>query len=119
LALAEQGTVIRRFHEEMVSRARVLFDQLLEAFDTWIRDALQPLAEQIEAHKVIMERRLDNLQRLGRSKDDMQRRIADTHADYVELARQLTALRNIQSALREDPAGEQHRQRPQPVAKQA
>ena len=120
LALAEQGTVIRRFHEELVSRARVLFDQLLDAFDTWIRDALQPLAEQIDVHKGIMERRLDNLQRLGRSKDDVQHRIADTHADYVELARQLTALRNIHSALREERAGEQHRhQRPQPVAKQA
>ena len=106
VALAEQGVVIKRFHEKMVSRARVLFDQLLDAFDTWIRDALQPLAEQIEANKVVMERRLDNLQRLGRSKDEVQRRISDAHSDYVALVRQLTALRNIHNVLRQDPVGE-------------
>ena len=117
LVFAEQGAVIRRFHEEMVSRARVLFSQLLDAFDTWICDALQPLADQIEAHKGIMERRLDNLQRLGRSNDDMQRRVTDTRSDYVEWARQLTALRNIHNALRQELAGEPQRcQEPQPVA---
>jgi hypothetical protein len=117
LVFAEQGAVIKRFHEEMASRARVLFSQLLDAFDTWIRDALQPLADQIEAHKGIMERRLDNLQRLGRSNDAMQRRITDTRSEYVEWARQLTALRNIHNALRQELAGEpQRRQEPRPVA---
>ncbi|HYN79363.1 MAG TPA: hypothetical protein VES73_16395, partial [Lamprocystis sp. (in: g-proteobacteria)] len=120
LALAEQGVVIKRFHEEMVSRARVLFDQLRGAFDTWIRDTLQPLAEQIEEHKIVMERRLDNLQRLGRSKDDVQKRISDAHSDYVEFARQLTALRNIHSALHQDPVAERPAvARPRPVAARA
>ncbi len=106
LALVEQGVVIKRFHEELVSRARVLFDQLRAAFDTWIRDTLQPLAEQIQEHKVVMERRLDNLQRLGRSKTDSQRHIEETQAEYVELAKKLTALRNIYNTLHQDPVPE-------------
>jgi hypothetical protein len=106
LALAEQGVVIKRFQEVLVSRARVLFDQLRAAFDAWIRDTLQPLAERIEEHKVVMEERLDNLQRLGRSKDETQLHIEEAHARYVELAQQLTVLRNIYNTLHHDPAPE-------------
>ena len=106
LALAEQGAVIKRFHEEMVSRARVLFDQLRSAVDVWIRDSLEPLAGQIDTHRVVMERRLDNLQRLGHSKNETERHIAETQAQYVELARQLTTLRTIYNTLHQSPAPE-------------
>ena len=69
MVLASPGRVIRRFDQQMVSRAQVLFDQLRIAYDGWIRDTLQPLAEEIQEHKAMMEKRLENLQRIGRSKD--------------------------------------------------
>lgn len=109
MALAEQGVVIRRFHQQMVDRARTLFDQLRVTFDTWIRDALQPLAGQIQEHKLMMEKRLENLQRIGRSKDSLQSRIDDMQKQYVELAKQLTALRNIHNALHYDPLVDEQR----------
>jgi hypothetical protein len=92
----------------MVTRAQVLFDQLREAFDGWIRDTLQPLADEIQEHKAVMETRLENLQRVGRSKDALQQRIDDVQAQYVALAQDLTALRNIHNALHHDPSGESH-----------
>lgn len=109
MALSEQGAVIRRFHQQMVGRALMLFDRLRTTFDTWIRDALQPLAEQIQEHKRIMEKRLENLQRIGRSKDGLQTRIDDLQKQYVELAQQLTALRNIHNALHYDPLVDEQR----------
>jgi hypothetical protein len=109
MALAEQGVVIKRFHQHMVGRARILFDQLRVTFDTWIRDALQPLAAQIQEHKHMMEKRLENLQRIGRSKDSLQSRIDDMQRQYVELAKQLTALRNIHNALHYDPLVDEQR----------
>jgi hypothetical protein len=102
LVLTEQGVVIKRFHQEMVSRAQVLFDQLRAAFDTWTRDTLQPLAEQIEQHKQGIERRLDALQRHERSKDATQGHIDESQAQFVELGRQLTALRNIRDRFSRD-----------------
>jgi hypothetical protein len=102
LVLTEQGVVIKRFHETLISRVQVLFDHLRAAFDIWTRDTLQPLADHIERYKIGMGNRLDDLQRLERSNADTQRHIEQTQAQYVELARQLAALRNIQAALRQD-----------------
>jgi hypothetical protein len=99
LALAEQGAVIKRFNEEMVSRARSLFEQLRAAFDTWGRDTLDPLAQRIQEHKSATEQRLGHLRRLARSHDDTGRHLEETQAQYAELARQLTALRNIHNTL--------------------
>ena len=116
LALSGQGMVIRRFNQQMVSRAQVLFDQLRVAFDGWIRDTLRPLAEEIQEHKTAMEKRLENLQRIGRSKDALQQRISDIQTQYVGFAQELTALRNIYNALHYDPLTEQEApQRPRLV----
>jgi len=109
MALAEQGVVIRRFHQQLVNRARILFDQLRRDFDGWIRDSLQPLAGQIQEHKRMMEKRLENLQRIGRSKDSLQSRIEDMQKQYVELAKQLTALRNIHNAVHYNPLLDEQR----------
>lgn len=120
MLLAEQGVVIERFHQQMVGRARVLFEQLRTTFDNWTRDALQPLATQIQEHKRMIERRLENLQRIGRSNDSLQGRIDDMQKQYVELAKQLTALRNIHNALHFDPLlEEEHPGKPQLVAGKA
>jgi hypothetical protein len=107
LAFAERGVVIKRFDDDMVTRARSLVEQLRAAFDTWERDTLGPLARRIQEHASATERRLEKLQRLGRSYDDTRRHLEDTQAHYAELARQLTALRNIHNTLNCDPAPEQ------------
>jgi len=93
----------------MVDRALKLFDELRISFNSWTQDALQPLAEEIQGHKYMMEKRLDNLQRIGRSKDSLQTRIDDLQKQYVELAQQLTALRNIHNALHFDPLVDEQR----------
>ena len=103
LAFAEQGAVIRRFNEQMVSQARSLFEQLRAAFDVWMRDTLKPLAQRIREHRSATERRLEHLQRLARANDDTRRHVAETQAQYAQLARQLTALRNIQNTLSYEP----------------
>lgn len=107
MVLANPGQVIRRFDQEMVSRARVLFEQLRMAYDGWIREALQPLANEIAGHKTSMERRLESLQRIGRSKDGLQGRIDQMQQQHVTCAQDLTALRNIHNALHYDPLGDQ------------
>lgn len=106
MVLGSPRQVGRRFEEEMVSRARVLFEQLRMACDGWIREALQPLAQEIAAHKTTMEKRLESLQRIGRSKDSLQTRIEQMQQQHVGHAQDLTALRNIHNALHYDPLAE-------------
>ena len=109
MAFSERGAVLKRFRRQLLSRASALFEQLRLAFDAWLQDALHPLAAQIQEHKQIMERRLENLQRIGHSKDGLQKRIDELRKLYVELAKQLTALRNIHNALRYNPLVDEHR----------
>jgi hypothetical protein len=117
MVLTEQSTVIKRFQQQLVGRALLLFDQLRVAFESWNRDTMGPLAEQIQEHKLMMEKRLENLQRIGRSKDSLQTRIDDLQRLHVELAQQLTALRNIHNALHYNPLVDEERSRkPQLVA---
>ena len=106
MALSSRGSVIRRFHEQMVSRARVLFDQLRSVFDGWIRETLEPMAEEIQEHKAMMETRLENLQRIGRSDDALDKRIEAIKHLYDGFAQDLTVLRNIHNALQYDPSAE-------------
>jgi hypothetical protein len=106
MILARPGRVARRFDQEMVSRARVLFEQLRMAYDGWIHEALHPLAEEIAGHKGRMEKRLESLQRIGRSKEGLQTRIDQVQRQHVTYAQDLTALRNIHNALHNDPLAE-------------
>lgn len=105
--LSSRGAVIARFDEQIVSRARVLFEQLRLAHEDWLREALEPLAGGIRAHKEGMEKRLGTLQRVSDSRDMLKQRIQAMQGQYVEFAQVLTALRNIQNALHADPTAEQ------------
>lgn len=103
----EQAGVIERFHQQIVSRGRVLFDQLRASFDPWVRDALQPIADAIEEHKATMERRLASLRQVNGSNADLKQRIRSKQDELVELTRKLTALRNVQIALYHAPFSKQ------------
>jgi hypothetical protein len=103
MALSGQGMVIRRFNQQLVSRAQALFEQLRLAYDGWMRDSLQPLVEEVQEHQLMMHKRLENLQRIGRSKDALRSRIDDMQGQSVALADQLKDLRTIYNALHDDP----------------
>jgi hypothetical protein len=117
LTLTEQSFVVKRFYKVMVLRARDIFEQLNRALDDWLSHALDPLVAQIQGHKEMMEKRLVNLQKIGRSKNTLQVRIEDLEGQYAELARQLTALRNMYNGIHlSRPASEAFRPRPRLVS---
>lgn len=111
MVFATPGRVIRRFDQEIVCRARVLFEQLRIACDGWIREALEPLAHEIALHKAAMEQRLESLRKIERSKDDLQTRIHQLSRQHLIHAQELTTLGNIHNALHLDPLDEQEARR--------
>ncbi|MCU7915226.1 MAG: dynamin family protein [Candidatus Thiodiazotropha sp. (ex Gloverina cf. vestifex)] len=94
-AMMEQNFVVKRFFSALVERAREIFGHADDEIDGWLSNTLEPLVMQIKDHKEMMEKRLNNLQKIGQSRNTLQYRILELQEQYTELARQLTALRNI------------------------
>jgi len=102
LAFSGQGSAIKRFHQQMVVRAQLLFEHLRSSFDAWAAEAWQPLAGRVEEQRNTAEQHLANLQRLGRSYEETCRHLAEVQGEYARLARQLAALHNIRRGLQEE-----------------
>jgi EAL domain-containing protein (putative c-di-GMP-specific phosphodiesterase class I) len=98
-AITEQSYVVKQFFSALVDRARKLFHQADKEIDTWLVSTLDPLVVQIRDHKEMMEKRLSNLQKIGQSRSTLQYRILELQEQYTEVARQLTALRNMANRL--------------------
>ncbi len=98
-AMLEQNFVVKRFFSALVQRAREIFDRADTEIEAWLVSTLEPLVLQIRDHKEMMEKRLSNLQKIGQSRSTLQYRILELQEQYTEVARQLTALRNIANRL--------------------
>ncbi|MGD8908753.1 MAG: dynamin family protein [Chromatiales bacterium] len=99
-AMMEQNFVVKRFFSVLVNRAREIFKNADDEVDGWLTTALEPLILQIKDHKEMMEKRLNNLQKIGQSRNTLQYRIMELQEQYTELARHLTALRNMANRIK-------------------
>ena len=114
-AIMEQGFVIKRFFTLLVNRARDIFHRASEEIESWLSSTLEPLILQIRNHKSMMEKRLSNLQKIGRSRSALQNRVGNLQDQYADLAHQLTALRNMYNKLNNSrPIFEDESNRPKP-----
>lgn len=98
-AMMEQNFVVKRFFSALVNRAREIFHRADSEIGAWLVSTLEPLVLQIRDHKEMMEKRLSNLQKIGQSRSTLQYRILELQEQYTEIARQLTALRNMANRL--------------------
>ena len=119
-AMMEQNFVVKRFFSALVKRAHDIFKRADEEISQWLGTTLEPLVMQIKDHKEMMEKRLTNLQKIGQSRNTLQYRILELQEQYTELARQLTALRNMANRLSNSrPLHEAKRQKPTLVKQNA
>ncbi|MES9897514.1 MAG: dynamin family protein [Sedimenticola sp.] len=91
--------VVKRFFVAIVSRARDIFFQAHQEVDSWLKTALEPLVFQIRDHKDQMEHRLQDLKKVSRSRDTLEKRVDELQRQYNAIAKQLTVLRNIHNTL--------------------
>ena len=119
-AMMEQNFVVKRFFTAMVNRAREIFEHANDEIDGWLTSTLEPLVMQIKDHKEMMEKRLNNLQKIGQSRNTLQYRILELQEQYTELARQLTALRNMANRIKSSrPLNQGERPKPKLVSQSA
>jgi hypothetical protein len=119
-AMMEQNFVVKRFFSALVNRAREIFEHADAEIDDWLTSTLEPLVMQIKDHKDMMEKRLNNLQKIGHSRNTLQYRILELQEQYTELARQLTALRNMANRIKNSrPLNQGERPKPKLVKQSA
>jgi hypothetical protein len=119
-AMMEQNFVVKRFFSALVNRAREIFEHADNEIDGWLSSTLEPLVMQIKDHKDMMEKRLNNLQKIGQSRNTLQYRILELQEQYTELARQLTALRNMANRIKNSrPLNQGERPKPKLVKQSA
>jgi hypothetical protein len=97
--MTEKHFVVKRFFVAMVSRARDIFFQSGQEVDSWLTSSLEPLVQQINAHKASMEQHLQDLKNINSSSNTLKERITELGTQEQAVLRQLTLLRNMHIAL--------------------
>jgi hypothetical protein len=99
LLITTKRNLIRRFFSALIHRARSIFVRARLEAETSLDTALQPLLYQIRDHKDMMERRLQELQKISRSRGTLKARIADLEQEYQQREQQLITLSGMYNTL--------------------
>ena len=97
--MTEQGFVIKKFFITLVSHTRSLFYKANQDADTWLKEVMNPLINQINEHKVRMEKRHETLQKISESRDTVDVRIKELEAEYRDNRNNLKVLSELSIAL--------------------
>lgn len=85
MLMTEQHFVIKKFFITLVSRARVTFEECDRATRTWTKAVLTPIFTQIQEHRVMIDRRLENLDKLKGNHASLGERIQGREEELTAL----------------------------------
>jgi len=117
MAMTEKHFVIRRFFIAIVGRARMIFDTARNEVDNWLNTVLDPLELQIREHRGQMAARVQELQKLSRSRNTLDQRIQELKLQYKVFGQQVIVLRNMSNRLNDQhPLSDKEQQPPKLVS---
>ncbi|MEI6412839.1 MAG: dynamin family protein [Pseudomonadota bacterium] len=102
-AMMEQNYLIKHFFMTLVARAQTLFGRVQGDVEGWLNTTLEPLLLQIQDYKEQTESRLQDLQKLSRSKAALQGRIGILQEKHKTLIRQLAQLQKLDTMIHNTP----------------
>jgi len=97
--MSEQNFVVKRFFIQMVSQARDIMYKANEDLDSWLNDAMRPLAIQIKENKQSIEKRLLTLRKISESKGNVEAKTRELEAEHARIKNQLDEIRTIYGCL--------------------
>ncbi len=97
--MTEKRFMVRKFFLSIVAEARILFEKTRVECEAWLRGVLAPLLTQINDHRLVIDRRRDNIQKIHDNIDTLQERLAELESTHAALVRQLTVLEGILAKL--------------------
>lgn len=85
MLITEQNYVIKKFFIALVSQARLIYMDAGNATRVWASAILKPLYQQIQDHKTMIDRRLENLDKLLGSHTSLDGRVKEINGILSEL----------------------------------
>lgn len=95
LLLTEQHFVIKNFFISLVSKARTIFSDCNSATRNWAKTVLAPVFTQIQEHKIMIDQRLDNLEKLRTNHASLAERVNNMTADLNDLRAKSKMIQNV------------------------
>jgi len=95
LIVTEEHFVISKFFITLVSRARDIYSECNAETNAWSKTILAPILNQLREHKLMLEKRLENLKKIQNNLDSMGIRIAELESTRDQLHKQQGAVRSM------------------------
>ena len=110
IVVTEQHFVIKKFFITLVSRARLLFSECNGAAEQWSKAIMTPVFAQIHEHKYMLDQRLENLKKIHKNLDNVNKRIDHLEATRTKLKIQQQMTENVLAKIEQSlPSGEEFR----------
>jgi hypothetical protein len=118
--MTEQSFVVKKFFVNMVSHARNIFFRANEDAERWAKSAMSPLGRQIKERKQQLEKRLNTMQKVKASREQLGENIQLLENECAELEQQLRTINSILDGVNAPLPGrtESGEASPQPVGDQ-
>ena len=95
MLVTEQHFVIKKFFITLVSRAREIFQDCNNAARNWTKAVLTPIYTQIQEHKIMIDRRLDNLEKIRGNHASLGDKVVELENELRELEQKSSMIENI------------------------
>lgn len=102
MLMSEQHFVIKKFFINLVSRARGIFEESNNASRVWAKAVLTPIHTQIREHKIMIDRRLENLGKIRSNHANLGERVHEMEQQLRDARQKQAVVHNILSNLSEE-----------------
>jgi len=93
--MLEKRFMVKKFYIALVTQARIVFQQVRMETETWLRLTLDPIVARIKEHKIQLEHRLENLNKVHVNLSSIQERSAAVSHDMVVIKSQLDQIETV------------------------
>lgn len=104
VVITEQHFVVKKFFITLVSRAREIFNECNRSTKSWARAILTPIYTQIQEHKIMIDRRLENLEKIQHNHAALSEKITELEGTIAELKKQHETMAAMKARISQPPA---------------
>ncbi|MCC6303429.1 MAG: dynamin family protein [Gammaproteobacteria bacterium] len=98
--MSEQSFVVKKFFISLVSHARNTFIQASKEADTWLKELVNPLVNQIQEKRNSIEQHMKTLSKIRESKNNLESQLKELTTAKAILVEQTSALKKMTENLR-------------------
>ncbi|MDH4133788.1 MAG: dynamin family protein [Gammaproteobacteria bacterium] len=77
LYMSEQNSVIRKFFDSAVGKARAIYSLANRDADNWLKTIMSPMESQVREHQIQLRRRLESIKRIHKATDTLEDRLKE------------------------------------------